>query len=406
MQRKIPIPFHEDRHEQLRHIGHSQPPGEQENILHSLQRSSPAIFHDALVQQSLADITAKKRNPPDSQRTDEENALQQRIFPAKAPDIVQVQGMGIHVHHPGGHKQHQLYQGVVHHVQKRSMGCQYTVFRLPFYPGHAQHPDSHQDETNLGHRGTGQRPLQIHREHCQQSAPQHGDHPQRQYQPAPFPVPGKQAAAQNQDTVNTRFGQNAGQQRGSRGRGHRMGLWQPDVQRESPRLGPEAEEHAGAGRIQQIPLPAVCSGGGQFADRQRPQLMVQQENAHEHHKPSCHRHGQVGVRRPQRRPVLLLGHPHIGGEGHYLKKDKCGVQIRGQEHSQGSPQSPQQKQVKTAAMVQMGKIFPGENRRHHPHERRHTAVNRPKSVQHEPQSQAADIRNLQDMGRLTADGKI
>ena len=245
--------------------------------------------------------------------------------------------MGVHVDRACCQEQHQLYEGMVHHVQECPVGCQCTVFRIPLRPGQAEHPDSYQDEAYLGHGRAGQRPLQIHGAYGKHSAPQHGGRPQGQYQQAPGPVLGEQAAAQDQDAVDAGFGQDAGEQGGGGGRGHGMGLGQPDVQGEGPGLGAEAEEQAGSCGVERVFLLAECRGiervfllvgchcTGQLLDGQRAQLVVEQEDAHEHHQAPCHRYGQVGGGSPQRRPVLLLGYPYVGGKGHDFKEDKCGI---------------------------------------------------------------------------------
>ena len=127
--------------------------------------------------------------------------------------------------------------------------------------------------------------------------------------------------------------------------------------------------------------------------------MIQQENSHQQNQTSKYRHCQIGIRSPQRRPVFLLCHPYIGSKRHNLKKEKSGIQIRRQKHSQRRSQRPQQKQIIAVPIMMPHHILPGKNRCHHPHKSRHTAVYRPEAVHCKTKSQAADFRDFQVQSR-------
>ena len=104
--------FHKDRHVELGHIGHGQTAGAEKDPLDDPER--PAVFpgglHDALVQQGLADIAVEQRDAADPQGPQKERRLQQRLPPAKAPDLIQLQCFCVHEYHTRTHEEHQLEQ--------------------------------------------------------------------------------------------------------------------------------------------------------------------------------------------------------------------------------------------------------------------------------------------------------
>lgn len=91
--------------------------------------------------------------------------------------------MCIEENHTCRHKQHQLDQGMIYHMQQRTMDRQNI-----FLSKQSLHSDTHQDKTDLGHGGAGQRPFQIQREHGQHRPQRHGDDTQRQHQHSPVSV--------------------------------------------------------------------------------------------------------------------------------------------------------------------------------------------------------------------------
>ena len=59
---------------------------------------------------------------------------------------------------------------MVDHMKHRTVNCQLIVC-----PQKALHAHAHQDKTDLGHGGTGQRPLEVDGEKAENRAQQHCD---------------------------------------------------------------------------------------------------------------------------------------------------------------------------------------------------------------------------------------
>ncbi len=62
--------------------------------------------------------------------------------------------------------------------------------------------------------------------------------------------PKEQAGGDDQNAEDAHLGEDAGQQRAGGGRGHRVGLGQPDMQREHARLGAKARQDQGAWQVE------------------------------------------------------------------------------------------------------------------------------------------------------------
>ena len=235
----------EDSHVDFRQIRRRQSAGEQEQPLHHRDDGHAAhvgVFHQRLVHQRLAQVPQKARNTRQRTGAAQEQHVQQRLTPAEALDIVQIQRVGVVVHHTGEQEQRQLHQRVVHHVQHRAVGGQRVMLAQQ-----ADHGRAHGDKTDLGQGRAGQNVLQIGGEHRQHRAQHHGDSAQHQKQHAPVVVARQHLRRQQQNAEDTGLGQHAAQQRRSRSRSHRVGLGQPDMHREQTRLGGEAEQDAQRG---------------------------------------------------------------------------------------------------------------------------------------------------------------
>ncbi|CAN3995426.1 Maff2 family, partial [Dysosmobacter welbionis] len=72
------------------------------------------------MEQGLAHIAGKTRYACNGGRPHEEQDLQNRLVPPPAPDVIEIQRVSSQIHHTCRHKQHQLDEGVVQHVQHRA----------------------------------------------------------------------------------------------------------------------------------------------------------------------------------------------------------------------------------------------------------------------------------------------
>ena len=137
-----------------------------------------------------------------------------------------------------------------------------------------------------------------------------------------------------------------------------MGLGQPDVQGIHARFGAEAHQAAASGSVKRSPLFRRQSrrSPGQLIQGQRSQKMLQKQDARQQNHTADHCHRQVSLRCPQSLSRLVLGHPHIGGHGHHLKKDEQGKEIPCQEHAHEGPLRQQPEKVIPAAPLCRGKI--------------------------------------------------
>ena len=117
------------------------------------------VFHNAFVQQCLADITAPAGNAADTQCAHQIAEAQSRFLPSKTTDVIQIQLMGILINYRRYQKQDQLEHGVIHHVQEAAPCSQRIMLAQQ-----TKHTHTHQNEADLGYGGAGQRTLEIHRE--------------------------------------------------------------------------------------------------------------------------------------------------------------------------------------------------------------------------------------------------
>ena len=350
-----------NRHEQLCHVRRCQSAGEQKQPLHRREPTCGGprvlqhmdVLHDALMEQGLAHIAGKTRYACNGGRPHEEQDLQNRLVPPPAPDVIEIQRVSSQIHHTCRHKQHQLDEGVVQHVQHRAPGRQGVLAVQE-----ALHGCAHQNKADLGHGGAGQRPLQIDGEQRQHSSQHHGHHAQGQYHCIPGKLCPEQIPAENEHTENTALGQDAGQQGRRRCRRHGMGFWQPDVQGEHPGLGAKSHQCASTGHVQGPALLRRQRGYRLRHSRklQRPQQLLEEQQARQQRHAADHSHSQIRLSGLPGLLRLVLHHPYIGGEGHHLKEHEQREQVRCQKHPHQSPQRQQPEKVETITALGGGKV--------------------------------------------------
>ena len=168
---------------------------------------------------------------------------------------------------------------------------------------------------------------------------------------------GEKVRRDDQGAEDACLGEDTGQQGAGRGRGHRVGLGQPDVQREHARLGRKAEQDAQGRRPQLPPVRYHGAGVRQLGDDQGARQPVQQEQAHQGHKAAQHRNGQVGFAGVQSVRRFLLHHPGVRAEAHQFEEQEGGVQVRRQEHAHGEAQAQQEEEVVPPQMVMAPEIL-------------------------------------------------
>ena len=337
--------------------------------------------------QGFADIAQKARNTCQRTGTAQEQTVQQGLSPAIAANLVQVQGVGIAVHHTGQQEQGQLYQGVVHHVQHRTVGSQGIVL-----PQQGQGRRSHQDKADLGQGGAGQNILEVVGKHGDSRAQHHGHRPQHQQQNTPPVLTGEDVRRDDQGAEDARLGEDAGQQGTGRSRGHRVGLGQPDMQGKHARLGRKAEQDAQGRRPQLPPVRYHGAGVRQLGDDQGARQPVQQKQAHQGHKTAQHRNGQVGFAGVQSVRRFLLHHPGVGAEAHELEEQEGGIQVRRQEYTQGKAQTQQEEKVVAPQVVVAPEILGRQQGGHEPHEADHQSIDGPEAVQGKVDAAQGDIQ--------------
>ena len=205
-------------------------------------------LYDSLMEQRLTDITVEERHSADPKASEGESDLEGCLVPAPSPDFIQCKAVKVHDHHARAHKQRQFEQRVVDHVLHRARKrCHHC-----FFLSHGSHEHCHcntgQDESYLGHGGTGQSTLEIHGEQGQDCAQQHGDHTGCQHDQAEAEITCQHIERRHQDSVNTDLSQYTRKKCGCRRRRRRMGFGKPYVQREHACFGTEAEKDQHAGR--------------------------------------------------------------------------------------------------------------------------------------------------------------
>ena len=384
--------FPEDADVQLGHVGHGEAAADEEEDLHkAIGQGGVAMglqvmhqLQNGLVQEALGVVAAANgRDAADTQRAQQEGDVQHRLFPAKAADLVEIQLVQVHVHHASGHEQHQLDEGVVHHVHHGAIGGQGAVLAQQHH-----HGQTHGDEADLAHGGAGQRALQVDGEQRQQRTQEHGDHRQHQQRIAEGSVAGHQVGADDDEAEHAALGEDAGEQGAGRGRGNGVRLGQPDVQREQASLGGKAHQ----GEPHRQGDVALIGGHGlpDAGEAQRTQLMPEQEQTHQRGEAADHRHRQISGSGAHGTGGLLLSHPGIAGQGHDLKEDEGGVQIIGEEHAQGGAQGHQVEEIVAVAVVVVGEVFVGEQAAHHPHEGCNAGIQAAEAVHLQVQAKAAE----------------
>ena len=201
-----------------------------------------------------------------------------------------------------------------------------------------------------------------------------------------------QVHADGDHAEQARFCQHAGQQGAGRGRGHRMGLGQPDMQWRHARLGAVADQHKARGKIQ----PGIASPFPQNGKGQAARFLPAKKHAHQRDHAAGDGHAQIRSRRPHGALGFLVGHPGIGGDGHDFKEHKGGVEIIGQEHAHHAAFCEQRKQGIAAPVGPVTrKILQGKLARHGPHKAGQQRIQRPEGVYAEGKAQAHHLGGCQ-----------
>ena len=362
----------EYRHIDLGEIGHRQSAGQQEQPLHRRDGGAAGLhrqLYHSLVDQRFADVAQKAGDTGQGAGSAQEQPVEQGLAPPEATDAVQIQLVGVVIHHTGKEKEGQLHQRVVQHIQHRTVGGQCVVL-----PQQGQHGHAHQNEPDLGQGGAGQNVLEVGGERRHHGAQHHGDAAQYQHQNAPAAAARQQVDGDDQNTENTRLSQHTRQQSAGGGRGHRVGLGQPDVQREYARLGGEAEEHAQSRPPQGRAVRHGGAGILQLRQHQCPRQMLEQEQAHQRHQTAQNGDGQIGLSGLQRLRRLLLHHPHIGTEAHKLEEQEGGLEIRRQEHAQRKAQANEEEEIVPPQMTMAPEILGRQHGADEPHEAHHQPI--------------------------------
>ena len=386
---------------ELEHVGKGESAREEEDPLDDAQHAADiaAVFpagHDAFMQHGLADIAVEKGNAADPQGPQGKGCLQEGFVPAPAADIVQGQGPQIHDDHAGAHKQRQLDQGMVDHMQDRTAVSHAGSLRIACRCQQDIHGNPHQDKADLGHGGTGQGPFEIDREQGHQGAQGHGDRAQDQDDPAEHGVPRQSLQGSHQNAVDAYLGQNARKQGRTGGRRYRMRLGQPYMHREHTGFGAETEQDTDTGGPYQDRVLRPGRGSGQIFKVQGPQAVLQQGQTHKQDQAADDGNEQIGISRLNGFRRLLMNDPGKGGEGDDLKKDKGGHQIRREHDALGGAQRHQDKEpVAVQSFPFMGEILPGEQGRTGPHQGGHKAVDCMQSLILQPEASVEDARDLQ-----------
>ena len=210
-----------NRDKELQHIGKCDPAGNQEYPFHDVEqpgkiRALMDSFHDAFVQERLADVPVEQGHTADPEGAQCKCSLKERLVPSVAPDCVEIQFMQLHDDHAGRHEERQLDHRMVDHVQHEPGERRDRRFLTPIGSQDQVHRDARQDKTDLGHGGAGQRPLQIDRKKRQDCAKGHRDDAGRKNHQSEGTAARKGCQRSHQDAVDADFGQDARQQRGSR----------------------------------------------------------------------------------------------------------------------------------------------------------------------------------------------
>jgi hypothetical protein len=136
-------------------------------------------------------------------------------------------------HDPDAQEQGRLQQGVAGHVHGRSG-----------QPERGEQRDAGQEHSRVADRGEGQQPLDVTLAETEQRAHDGGEQPEGQERGGDDgPVPERLAEhrpVHPRDAVEPEFHHDAGEQHADRGRGHRVGVGEPEVERHDRALDQQA----------------------------------------------------------------------------------------------------------------------------------------------------------------------
>ena len=131
--------------------------------------------------------------------------------------------------------------------------------------------------------------------------------------------------------------------------------------------------------------------------------MIEKYQSHEQEQSADHGYEQIGISRADRVPGLLVNDPGKGGKGQNFEEYKSRHQVRREHDALHRAQREQDKEAVAAQVFPlMGKIFRGEHRRPHPHDRRDHGIDRPESD--DTQRQAAAGQDPGDHQRSSRSG--
>ena len=116
----------------FQHIGQGQAAGKEEGPLqHGEEHLSPLaqmdVLHNALVEQGLADIAAEQRQTRQAEHGHRHHQRQGGFAPAKAPDLIEIEGVGGQVDDARGGKEDHFNDGVVQDVEDGAVHRQGVV---------------------------------------------------------------------------------------------------------------------------------------------------------------------------------------------------------------------------------------------------------------------------------------
>ena len=355
------ILFYEDADEQLQHICEGQAAGEEECPLQSgkhpgilLQQND--VLHDALVQQSLADIAVQQRQTGQAQHGDAGQNSKQRFAAAETLNIVQVIGMSRKMDDTRNREQHHLDQRMVQDVQDGTVHSQCVVMAQE-----ALHCKADHDKADLRNGRASQGAFQVHGANGQCCTQHHGNGADDSQHAAPGAVMQEQRGGQDGNTVNAGLSDHTGQHGRCGRRSCGVGCRQPDMQRERTCLGREAKQRQDAGQPETAGIADAFCGMCQLGDLQGTQQIVDQEQTVQRHQATNHSHSQIGAAGTHSVLLLCLDNEDVGGKGHDLEADKGGEEICGEEHAHSCAKGQHPEHVVTVAALDVREILQRQN---------------------------------------------
>ena len=213
------------------------------------------------------------------------------------------------------------------HVQHHAPGGENGALLRAEGPRQGSGGDAHQDKADLGHGGAGQGPLEIGGEYRQHRPQHHGDNGGRQQDQSEHPGFREHRPGGHQNAVHAHLGQKTRQQRAGGSGGHRVGLWEPHVEREHAGLGAEAQENAHTCGDNPAPIGPV-ERVWQGVEGQGPRLAEEQDQPHEQDQAADDRHSQIGAGGTDGFVCPFVEYPGEGAQGQDLKKDISGHEVR------------------------------------------------------------------------------